>query len=212
LQGGKKVRNAILLVLMLTYGAGNARGDDWPQFRRDANRSAASTDELKFPLQERWSWTTHERNGRTPLYHATIRQGKVYFTASEKGVRSLICADAKTGKVQWKRALEAQKLDFVLSDIAGPSVTESGLVYAYDWMSKNGLARFSGQSATSSGAVEPMNSFCVRVFDAATGADKYVFPLAAMGANGVLPRLSLVETKEGQKVMAVPPTFVGCPP
>jgi hypothetical protein len=206
------VRNALLLVVLLSCGAGAVLGDDWTQFRRDANRSAASKDELKFPLQERWSWTTHSRNKHTPLYHAVVRQGHVFFTASDKEGRFLICADAKTGKVKWKRLLQTEKLDFVLSDIAGPAVTDSGLVYVYDWRSKHAVQRFGGQDTTSSGEVEPMNSFCVRVFEAATGEEKASFPLAAMGANGVLPRLSLVETREGQEVRPVPPTFVGCPP
>jgi hypothetical protein len=36
--------------------------------------------------------------------------------------------------------------------------------------------------------------------------------MAAMGANGVLPRISLLETRAGQEVAAVPPTMAGCPP
>jgi hypothetical protein len=212
------VRIATTLVLLLACGALTARADDWPQFRRDANRSAASKDELKFPLEARWNWTTKSKAGHSPLYYATIWKNKAFFTASEGGQRFLICADAKTGKVQWQRALQTEKLEFVLSDIAGPAVTESGLVYVYDWMTESSLRggfplnELSKQGTTSSGAVERMNSFTVRVFDARTGDERTLFPLAAMGANGVLPRLSLTEDGDGQEVRPVPPTFVGCPP
>jgi hypothetical protein len=74
------------------------------------------------------------------------------------------------------------------------------------------LSELTKQGTTSSGAVERMNSFTVRVFDARTGEERTLFPLAAMGANGILPRLSLMEEGDGQEVRPVPPTLVGCPP
>jgi hypothetical protein len=214
------LRFLLLPVLLLAVNTPSAHGDDWPQFRRDANRSAASRDSLRFPLQPLWTWETKARTGHTPLYHAVVSRNNVYFTASDKGQRFLVCADAKTGKVVWSRALDTEKLDFVLSDVAGPAVTESGLVYVYDWMtqsdvkSRNGIIHL-GQGASSSGIVEPANSFCVRVFNAVSGKEAHLLPLAVMGANGILPRLSLTETTEdedGQEVNPVPPTFVGCPP
>jgi hypothetical protein len=57
-----------------------------------------------------------------------------------------------------------------------------------------------------------VNSFTVKVFRAQNGQPLDAFPLAAMGANGVLPRVSLIHTPVGQEVRPVPPTFVGCPP
>lgn len=210
------MRLATLFGLMLC-SAVCAQGDDWPQFRHDANRSAASADELRFPLKERWSWKTRSRNGHTPLYHAAIWHGKAFFTMTDKGQRFLVCTEAETGKVLWYQALEAEQLNFKLSDITGPAVSDGGLVYVYDWVMESGVKSRSGlihmgQETSSSGIVEPVSSFCVRVFEAKTGKEKHMLPLAMMGANGVLPRLSLTEDDDGQEVNPVPPTFVGCPP
>src|SRR2546423_669828 len=82
------------------------------------------------------------------------------------------------------RTLHSEMLQFALSDIAGPAVTQAGIVYVYDWIG-NGRR---GQIAQSSGEVEAVNSFLVRTFDAKDGTEGKGFPLAAMGANGVLPR------------------------
>src|SRR5262245_61286114 len=102
--------------------AAPVRGDDWPQFRHDATRSAVSTDRLRFPLKEVWTWNTVGPGGHRPLYHAVIWHDQVYFTASEKNRRHLICADAKTGEVKWRQPLQAERLNFSISDIAGPAV------------------------------------------------------------------------------------------
>lgn len=193
-----------------------ARADDWPQFRRDSGRTAASADKIQFPLSELWTWSTRGPKEHTPLYHAVVWQDSVYFTASDKNQRYLICAEARTGNIRWRRALATEQLKFVISDIAGPAVSSSGTVFIYDWVGQRTVhGRAAGgdnQGAQSSGEVEKLNSFTVRTFAAENGAEEGYFPLAAMGANGVLPRLSLLEGPQGQTVNPVPPTFVGCPP
>lgn len=188
-----------------------ARADDWPQFRHDATRTAASKDRLQFPLKSLWEWKTRGPRGHTPLYYAAVWQDKVFFTASEGATRSLICADARTGAVKWRQKLETEQLEFVVSDTVGPAVTAGGQVFVYDWMTAENVGH-KGQRYSSSGAVEGVNSFTVRTFDAQTAREGALFPLAAMGANGILPRLSLTETAAGQEVRSVPPTFIGCPP
>src|SRR5947208_10266306 len=88
--------------VLLAGVAGSARADDWPQFRRDVTRSAASQDKLQFPLAEIWTWATQGERGHTPLYHAVAWRSRIFFTASEGRYRSLISADIKTGAVQWR--------------------------------------------------------------------------------------------------------------
>jgi len=194
-----------------------ARADDWPQFRRDPYRSGKSEDPVKFPLTEVWGRTSQRITGASPLFHTTVFKERVFFTILKEGGKFLVCADARTGSVRWQQRLEADRLRFVLSDVAGPAVTQSGMVYVYDWVARRTAASRgsmirSGQAAQSAGNVEALNSFAVKVFRADTGELLDVFPLAAMGANGVLPRLSLMHTLEGQQVAPVPATLVGCPP
>jgi outer membrane protein assembly factor BamB len=111
-----------------------ARSDDWPQFRRDSNRTAFSGDKIKPPLTEIWSWTTTHTLGHSPLYNVAVRQGRVYFTACEGPSRWLVCADAQTGSVLWRQPLTVPKLTAPLTDSVGPSVTANGLVVVYDEM------------------------------------------------------------------------------
>jgi hypothetical protein len=202
--------------LLLTGAA--ARGDDWAQFRRDPGRSGRSTDPVQFPLVEVWSQPSRGSDGYSPLYHTVIKDGLVYYVAVNSQGRFLTCADAKTGSMRWRQRLEAKSLKFALSDVAGPAVTDSGLVYVYDWVSAAvRLPRVrpggsQGQDTQSSGEARPVNSFTVKLFRAQDGQPLDAFPLAAMGANGVLPRVSLIHTPVGQEVRPVPPTFVGCPP
>lgn len=221
-------RQLVTVSLLALFCSGAAHADDWLQFRRDASRSGVSRDSLKFPLKEAWTWKTKARSGHTPLFHAVVRKGKIYFTASEKNTRYLICADSKTGTVLWSKPLEAEKLEFALSDSVGPAITESGRLFVYDWTTAGRVselvkffkAEVKKNNADTSvvgceEALEEISSFAVRAYHADTGSQQAYFPMAAMGANGVLPRLSLVEpfqNAEGQVVRAVPATFAGCPP
>ncbi|MGV3721486.1 MAG: hypothetical protein ACO1SX_11310 [Actinomycetota bacterium] len=205
------------LAAAMTLTAVAAHADDWPQFRRDAFRSGKSADPVKLPLTEVWSQLSKRKDGASPLYHSTIFKGRAYFTTLKDSGKFLVCADAKTGSVYWQQPLETPRLKFVISDVAGPAVTESGMVYVYDWITRRptnsrAILGAQGQKSQSSGEIEALNSFAVKVFRAENGELLDFFPLAAMGANGVLPRLSLTHTIEGQQVAPVPPTFVGCPP
>ena len=209
------------LLSLLTVLSAPVRGDDWLQFRHDASHSAVSQDKLHFPLKELWTWNTAGPSKHRPLYHSVIRNGLIYFTASEKDWRFLICADAKTGVVKWRQPLQAERLNFSISDISGPAVTESGRVFVYDWvtirdrpMVKALIEAINAQSASLPCSMAPsvVDCFAVRTFDAMTGKEGSYFPMAAMGANGVLPRISLLETQVGQEVAAVPSTLAGCPP
>jgi outer membrane protein assembly factor BamB len=205
-----------LLSALAVHGVGG-RCDDWPQFRRDSGHSALSKDKVDTPLREVWKWDQLNPDGSSPVYHAVVWKDRVFFTGGSSNGRVVVCADLGTGKVYWSRPLSATHLRFALSEAAGPAVSASGRVFVYDWFTQQGVQSrtgliHKGQELSSSGIVEPVNSFCVRTFDAMTGDEGSFFPLAAMGANGVLPRLSLLEGVRGQAVRPVPPTFAGCPP
>jgi hypothetical protein len=103
-----------VMVLLLLAGLGGSRAahsDDWPQFRRDSSRSAASLDRIKLPLTEIWSWTTEaELTRHTPLFHASVWQDRVFFVAAEGNTRSLVCANARTGVILWRQRLTSRRL------------------------------------------------------------------------------------------------------
>lgn len=208
-------------VAVLFLSAMAARGDDWPQYRKDAGRSAASTDPVKFPLTDVWSWSTRGNDGHTPLYHVAVSRGRTYFVAREDRVRFLVCADAKTGTVIWKRPLTARQLSNGLSDIVGPAVSPSGLVFVYDFQAgkkaPTPLAlKTAGNRqralATIARDITEVEGFVIRAYDAATGQPADMLPIGMMGVNGVLPRLALMHTGGGEHVHPVPPSIATCPP
>src|SRR5687767_14467495 len=122
------IRAALPLFLAASVATA-AGGDDWPQFRRDDKRSAASSDPVKLPLTEIWAWTT---SGHTPLYHSVIHRDRIFFTAFKDLKRYLICAEAKTGTLHWSRELASPKLSVPHSDAVGPAVSKAGLIFVYD--------------------------------------------------------------------------------
>lgn len=188
-----------------------AQADDWPQYRHDARHSAASSDSLKLPLAEIWSWKSEaQTDGFAPLYHAVTWHGRAFFVAMEGDDRYLVCANAKTGSTLWKQRLLARRLGFPISDIAGPAVTVGGTVFVYDQIQipsdvVSVLLNIPGKP-------EARPSFTVRAFNAADGAPTGFFPMAVMGANGVIPRVSLLDSPLGQAAYPVPPKYQGCPP
>jgi len=188
-----------------------ARADDWPQYRHDARHTAVSVDPVKLPLAEIWTWKNEaQQDGFSPLYHAVTWQGRAFFVACEGDGRSLICTNAKTGAVIWKQRLEARNLGFPISDIAGPAVTASGTVYVYDEIHLPAELVRVLLNATGPKLARP--SFTVRAFNAVDGTATGFFPLAIMGANGVIPRVSVLDSPAGQAAYPVPPLYKGCPP
>ena len=209
-RGRSRATSALLLLGLAAAAPGWA--DDWPQFRRDAGRSAASADRVKMPLTEIWTHESRLKNGHTSLYHAAVWRGRAYFVACDEETRYLVCTDARTGATQWKQPLAASRLEFPISDAAGPAVSESGTVFVYDWI---GARPGQSQYAACAPDTQTPSSFNVRTFNAQTGAPGVRFPLAAMGANGVLSRLHLLhgEPPADQGIMPVPPTLgSNCPP
>lgn len=81
-----------------------AWGDDWSQFRKDAEHSGTSRDPVKLPLTEVWSWTRQYPNAAYYTMNAAVFKGRVFFISREAQQSFLVCADAKTGVVIWKQA------------------------------------------------------------------------------------------------------------
>ncbi|MCC2669783.1 MAG: hypothetical protein K0Q72_2254, partial [Armatimonadetes bacterium] len=120
---------ATLGAALTVTAASAARSDDWPQFRRDPSRTGRSVDRIQFPLTSVWSVSSRKKDGYSPLYHSVIKNGRIFFVKVTEKERFLVCADAKTGAVRWQRRLEADRLKFFLSDVAGPAVSDSGQVF-----------------------------------------------------------------------------------
>ncbi|HTE17221.1 MAG TPA: hypothetical protein VK689_02440, partial [Armatimonadota bacterium] len=125
-----------VMVLLLLAGLGGSRAahsDDWPQFRRDSSRSAASLDRIKLPLTEIWSWTTAaEFTRHSPLFHASVWRDRVFFVAADGNTRYLVCANAKTGAVIWRQAMAARRMPSNHTNTVGPVVSKDGVVFVYD--------------------------------------------------------------------------------
>src|SRR5687768_13948319 len=101
------------LFLLLTLLTAPAAGDDWPQFRYNAARTAASRDGLSFPLVPIWEWES--ASNTFSMSSCAIWKGRVLFidggfdpvTARRRRAsgRALVCADARTGQSIWNRPL-----------------------------------------------------------------------------------------------------------
>lgn len=193
-----------------------ASADDWRQYRHDQRHTATSTDRVKYPMTEIWSWTGNTvpmSSAGSPLYHAVVWKERVFFTATERTGRYLVAADARTGTVAWKQKLEAQQLGFQISDIAGPAVTDRGTVFVYDKITiPREVVRQIVDPEGCRFEPRPTPSFAVRAFNGITGQPQDCFCLALMAANGVIPRLSLIHSPLGQETYPVPPKIAGCPP
>src|SRR5207253_8831360 len=70
--------------------AAPTRGDDWPQFRHDATRSAISADSLHFPLKELWTWRSEEHTSELQsrghlVCRLLLEKKKIHKTHHELG-------------------------------------------------------------------------------------------------------------------------------
>jgi hypothetical protein len=117
----------------------NAVADDWLMFRKDAGRTASSTDTIELPMRQAWSFSSLRVAGRSPLSSAAVRGDMIYFIAGSTAAsvngtasRTLIAADLKTGEVRWSRALNASRMHAFLPEDIGPALTEGGTVYVLD--------------------------------------------------------------------------------
>jgi hypothetical protein len=113
--------------------------DDWRIFRKDAERSAASTDKIALPITPLWTWQSQRVQGIPALSTVVVRGDYAYFTSGPRAGskekptgRLLVCVDVKTGAVAWTQKLDTARLHGVLPEDIGPSVSDQGIVFAVD--------------------------------------------------------------------------------
>ena len=110
-------------------------GEDWPTYRHDFSRTAATNDQIDLPLQRVWEYSSRQsRNAPrqkgelhievTPEFNRyalalIAAQGSVFFTSASDG--RVGCLNAETGELIW---------EFVTGSAVGRSATYSdGKVY-----------------------------------------------------------------------------------
>jgi len=93
----------------VTLACVSVSADDWPAWRHDAGRSAASAELLPAELQLSWSrelglpkpaWPEDPRLGFDACPHPIVARGTL-FVASAR-TESLLACDAVTGEIQWQ--------------------------------------------------------------------------------------------------------------
>ncbi len=121
-----------LLALAALLLLAPARGEDWPQFRRDAARTGASGDRIALPLTELWSAPGRPVGGLFSMHHTAAWQGRLFFVAGTRAAAMLFCVDARTGVPHWRQAL--------LGEASSPAVTAGGIVLVSEGALAPGLA------------------------------------------------------------------------
>jgi outer membrane protein assembly factor BamB len=109
----KFVSFLVMVSLLCVVGGFGAVADDWPTFRRDNTRGAATTEGLSWPLTKAWTFTPpHAPEPAWPVpgkekarvrfdecYHVAVAEGAAYFGSSADG--KLYALDAKSGALRW---------------------------------------------------------------------------------------------------------------
>ncbi|MDP6547238.1 MAG: hypothetical protein QGH60_24970, partial [Phycisphaerae bacterium] len=94
----------------------SARAEDWPTFRHDRLRTAATKEKLKLPLEQVWVFRSRQSKyapkfkgdlhiETTPEFNRyalaiTAADGSLFFTSAADG--RVVCLDAKTAKIRWQ--------------------------------------------------------------------------------------------------------------
>ncbi len=178
--------SVLALTALLLAAAPRARADNWSQFRHDRGRTGASQDPVRFPVMPLWQWSTRGRSNYTPLSHAAIAAGVLYFVAADGASRVLLALDARSGRELWRQPLAAVRLGHPLTDQVAPTV-DGSRVLVYDWVSRSGEP---GAPKFLVGG-KPATGFLIRSFNAATGIEDVGAALTQLGARGALSRLNL---------------------
>jgi hypothetical protein len=113
--------------------------DDWLMYRKDAGRTAASSDRVRLPLKEAWTWTSQRVGGVAPLSTVVVRGSSAYFftgpkagEVDKKAARMLVSVNTATGAVEWVQPMESTRMHSYLHEDVGPVVSTSGTVFAID--------------------------------------------------------------------------------
>jgi outer membrane protein assembly factor BamB len=133
----------LLLAVVLCLVASPALGEDikdsqarWPQFRGPSGQGIGS-EKLKLPMQfgptKNVVWKTALPRGHSS---PCIWDDRIYITGFDQKSKKLetICLDRTNGKILWRKAAPAQKLERVhqLNTLASPTPASDGeRVYVY---------------------------------------------------------------------------------
>ena len=99
-------------IFWITFGVINAWAEDWPMWRYDAERSAASPERLPAALEHQWTWRGSERIRAwdDPLnldlmtydrvFEPVVMDGRLFVGDSERD--QLVAIDVRNGNEIWK--------------------------------------------------------------------------------------------------------------
>ncbi|MCF6313911.1 MAG: PQQ-binding-like beta-propeller repeat protein [Verrucomicrobiales bacterium] len=105
----KKISLSFLVLLVVAFAIGGLRAQDWPMWRYDAHRSAASPHDLPADLHLQWSrelpavraaWPNENRLHFDTAYHPVVLNKILYLGSPNDS--SLTAYDTETGQELWK--------------------------------------------------------------------------------------------------------------
>ncbi|MGV3724448.1 MAG: PQQ-binding-like beta-propeller repeat protein [Actinomycetota bacterium] len=166
-----------LLAACAALGAVQAAADDWPQFRRDERRTAASKDRLTLPLTDVWS---------APSGGLVVWKGRAFYMGADGRSSAVVCADMRTGATLWRqRLVKSSRTVEPLNEQNPLAVSADGVVFAPDSTPGSVLRAFRATDgaplATYSSAVDGRATPQVVLFDAAPG--QRVVPVQSRPSN-----------------------------
>ncbi len=180
-------------ICMASLAAGAAWSDDWPQFRHDGERTAASTDPTRLPFTEIWTiprvapmlgekgtWT------KFAVWNGSIYYFELPLGSKLRPVRTLACADARTGAPRWVLSLLGTKLR-ALETHGQVAVSNSGLVFIYNDLTNEQAAAAGLRNAY----VWSLDNLAVEAYNAHSGAFVTRYLTRAMFADPKLPHDSI---------------------
>ena len=125
-----KVRFILLFLFLLLVSSVFSFGEDWPTYRHNYSRTAATNDKIELPLQRVWEYSSRQSRDAphqkgelhievTPEFNRyalalIAAKGSVFFTSASDG--RVGCLNAETGELIW---------EFVTGAAVGRSATYS---------------------------------------------------------------------------------------
>ena len=153
-------RQIVTPVFLAMACALNARAADWPMYRRDASRSAATPEALAFPLELTWSYEPCQRPAPAwpepgkelhridfdYAFHPVVAGGRVYVASSADD--TLLVLDVATGEVVWQfTAGGPLRFAPAIADGRACVASDDGWLYCLEATDGKELWRFHGAPA-----------------------------------------------------------------
>jgi outer membrane protein assembly factor BamB len=124
-----------LLSFMLIDPSASRGASNWPQFRGPESQAVAGPG--KTPAQFGPTTTNLIWKVALPPGHSSpcLWGGRIFLTGFENGKLETLCLDGRDGKVLWRVAAPAEKIEPVMQSISGPAsptpATDGERVFAY---------------------------------------------------------------------------------